>query len=77
MDSRIFTPYESGLTPEQVATKLGVKRATVYAWISRGELRANKVGTRRYVTQAQMDAFALQRTSGEVIDMTYAYGPVR
>lgn len=77
MNNKTFTPFELGLSPEQVANKLGVKRATVYAWISRGELRANKVGIRRYVTQAQIDAFASQRATGEIVDMTYAYGPVR
>jgi hypothetical protein len=66
-----------GLTPEQLARKLGVKRSTIYAWISRGEIRANKVGSSRFITQQQLDDFYLKRTTGEYVDMTYANGPVR
>jgi excisionase family DNA binding protein len=77
MEPKFFMPLELGLSPEQVAIKFGVKRATVYAWISRGELRANKTGSRRYVTEAQLAAFAAQRSGNEYIDMTYAKGPVR
>jgi excisionase family DNA binding protein len=66
-----------GLTPAQLARKLGVKRSTVYAWISRGEMRANKVGSSRFITQQQLDDFYLQRSTGEYVDMTYANGPVR
>jgi len=66
-----------GLTPQQLAQKLGVKRSTVYAWISRGELHANKLGSSRFITTQQLDEFYLRRTTGEYVDMTYANGPVR
>ena len=66
-----------GFTPEQTAIKLGVKRSTVYAWISRGEMSANKVGSHRYITQRQIDDFYSKRALGEYVDMTYANGPVK
>ena len=66
-----------GFTPEQLAQKLGVKRSTIYAWISRGEIRANKVGSSRFITPQQLDDFYFRRTTGEYVDMTYANGPVR
>lgn len=66
-----------GLTPEQLARKLGVKRSTIYAWISRGELRANKVGSSRFITPKQLEEFYLKRATGEYVDMTYANGPVK
>jgi len=77
MEEKVFTPIQAGLTPEQVANKLGVKRSTVYAWISRGEMRANKVGYQRLITQQQIEDFFLRRRTGEYVDMTYANGPVR
>ena len=76
MTNSSLMPYQNGLSPEQVALKFGVKRATVYAWISRGELRANKVGFRRYITQAQIQAFTIRRSTGETVDMTYSNGPI-
>ena len=66
-----------GLTPAQLARKLGVKRGTVYAWISRGELRANKLGNSRFITRAQMEEFLARRKTKDYVDMTYAKGPVR
>lgn len=63
-------------TPSEVALKLGVTPSTVYAWISRGEMRANKVGHKRYVTQQQINEFFLRRKTGEYVDYTYANGPV-
>jgi excisionase family DNA binding protein len=64
-------------TPAQVAQMLGVKTSTVYAWLSRNEMQANKVGHYRYITQQQIKEFYLRRKTGEYIDYTYAYGPVR
>jgi excisionase family DNA binding protein len=64
-------------TPVQVAQMLGVKTSTVYAWLSRNEMQANKVGHNRYITQQQIKEFYLRRKTGEYVDYTYAYGPVR
>jgi excisionase family DNA binding protein len=64
-------------TPTQVAQMLGVKTSTVYAWLSRNEMQANKVGHNRYITQQQIKEFFLRRKTGEYVDYTYAYGPVR
>ncbi len=63
-------------TPSEVALKLGVTPSTVYAWISRREMRANKVGHKRFVTQQQINEFFLRRKTGEYVDYTYANGPV-
>jgi excisionase family DNA binding protein len=69
--------YPPGLTPAQLAQKLGVKRSTVYAWISRGEIRANKLGSSRFITESQLREFYLKRSTRDYVDMTYANGPVR
>ena len=66
-----------GMTPKEVAKQLGVTESTIYSWISRGYLRANKVGRNRFISQRQVSDFFLQRNTGEYIDMTYANGPVR
>ena len=66
-----------GLTPKQVAKQLGVTESTIYSWISRGYMRANKVGRKRFISQRQIADFYLQRQTGEYVDMTYANGPVR
>lgn len=65
------------LTPEQVAERLGVKTATVYAWISRGEIQAFKVDRRRFISEEQMHNFQQRRGRGDYIDYRYANGPVR
>jgi excisionase family DNA binding protein len=77
MQANMFLSQEVSFTPEEVARKLGVKRSTVYAWLSRGEMRANKVGVKRYITQNQINDFFARRATGDYVDMTYAYGPVR
>ena len=64
-------------TPAQVAQMLGVKTSTVYAWLSRNEMQANKVGHNRYITQQQIKEFYLRRKTGEYVDYTYAYRPIR
>ena len=50
----------------------GVKPSTVYAWLSRKEMQASRVGSRRYVSLQQIRDFYEKRTTGEYIDMTYA-----
>ena len=67
----------TSFTPAQVAQMLGVKTSTVYAWLSRKEMQANKVGHYCYITQQQIKEFYLRRKTGEYVDYTYAYGPVR
>ena len=64
-------------TPTEVAQKLGVKTSTVHAWLSRREMRATKVGHRRYITLQNIKEFRDKRGTGEYIDHTYANGPVR
>lgn len=59
-------------TPAELARTLGVKRSTVYAWLSRGEMRGNKVGARRFITQQQVKEFYEYRRTGEYTDYTYA-----
>ena len=66
-----------GITPKQVAKQLGVTESTIYSWISRGYMRANKVGRKRFISQRQISDFFLYRNTGEYVDMTYANGPVR
>ena len=64
-------------TPNEVAQMLGVKASTVHAWLSRKEMRAIKVGHRRYITLQNIKDFREQRKTGEYVDYTYANGPVR
>ena len=64
-------------TPSEVAQMLGVKTSTVHAWLSRKEMRAIKVGHRRYITLQNIKDFREQRKTGEYVDYTYANGPVR
>ena len=59
-------------TPKQLAEMLGLKPSTIYAWLSRGELRGNKVGHRRFITSTQLREFFEFRKTGEYIDYTYA-----
>jgi excisionase family DNA binding protein len=73
-----YQPHLTPLSfsPAQVGQMLGVKTSTVYAWLSRNEMQANKVGHNRYITQQQIKEFYLRRKTGEYVDYTYAYGPV-
>ena len=64
-------------TPNEVAQMFGVKTSTVHAWLSRKEMRAIKVGHRRYITLQNINEFREQRQTGEYVDYTYANGPVR
>ena len=64
-------------TPNEIAQMVGVKPSTVYAWLSRKELRSYKHGRSRYITREHLQEFYQRRSSGEYIDLTYADGPVR
>lgn len=64
-------------TPAEVAKMLGVKTSTVHSWLSRKEMRAIKVGHRRYISQRDIRDFYETRRTGEFVDHTYANGPVR
>lgn len=63
---------QTSYTPTELALVLGVKPSTIYAWLSRGELRGNKVGARRFITQQQVKEFYEYRRTGEYTDYTYA-----
>ena len=56
---------------------LGVKTSTVYAWLSRKEMRGSKIGHRRFITDQEIKEFFLHRRTGEYVDYTYARGPVK
>jgi len=58
-------------TPVEVSKMLGVKPATVYAWMSRKELKANKIGRNRAISHKQLKEFHEQRKNGEFIDRSY------
>jgi hypothetical protein len=73
-------PQHSSYTPAQVAKMLGVTTSTVHAWLSRSEMRGNKVGHNRFITPQQISEFLQMRNGGrrkEFVDNTYANGPVR
>ena len=76
-----LTPFDTRppntYTPKQIANMLGVKTSTVYAWLSRKELRGYKHGRNRYISKQQIHEFYQKRVSSEYIDMTYADGPSR
>jgi len=66
---------EEQFTPVQVAKIMGVKPATVYAYISRKELPSLKVGHSRFISQRNIQAFYDRRNSGEFTDYRYAHDP--
>jgi excisionase family DNA binding protein len=66
-----ITSHSEGLTPRQVADLMGVKPATVYAWLSRKELKGMKVGHKRFISTRQLKEFMEQREVGEYTDCTY------
>ena len=71
---------QASYTPAQVAHMLGVKTSTVHAWLSRSEMRGNKVGHHRFITPQQITEFYSRRKdgkTGDYVDYTYANGPVR
>ncbi len=51
-----------------------VKPSTFYAWLSRKELSANKLGHNRYITNHQLKEFSTARSKSEYIDRTYQNG---
>ena len=53
----VLRPGERFLTPADVAGVLQVSRATVYAFIERGELRAVRVGLQLRVAPGEVQAF--------------------
>jgi excisionase family DNA binding protein len=55
---------QTTFTPAEVANILKVKTSTVYAWISRGEIQANKTGYSRGISKTQLQAFITSRKSG-------------
>jgi excisionase family DNA binding protein len=73
----VKTTIQDSYTPAEVARMLGVKTSTVHAWLSRKEMRAVKVGHRRFISQQQIKEFYERRQTGEFVDHTYANGPVR
>jgi excisionase family DNA binding protein len=64
-------------SPTEVGMMLGVKTSTVYAWISRRELRALKVGHSRLISLQHIKEFIEFRRTREFIDYTYTNGPIR
>jgi excisionase family DNA binding protein len=58
-------------TSSEVAKMLRVKPATVYAWISRRELKANKVGRNQAMSPKQLKDFHELRNNGDYMDHTY------
>lgn len=77
MQQMINPLQPASYTPNEVAQMLGVKTSTVHAWLSRKEMRAIKVGHRRYITMQNIKEFRERRQTGEYVDYTYANGPVR
>ena len=63
-------PTELSYTPKQLAEICGVKTSTVYAWISRSELKAHRFGRNRRINQFQLADFLSHRSLEVVIDMT-------
>jgi excisionase family DNA binding protein len=62
----------STYTPLEIANMFGVKPSTVYAWLSRKELEANKLGNNRVISQSQIRQFIESRKRNEWIDRTYS-----
>jgi excisionase family DNA binding protein len=58
-------------TPTQVAKICGVKPSTVYAWISRKEISAFKIGANRYISLRQIQDFYLNRGNPHYVDRRY------
>jgi|688.fasta_scaffold1690621_1 excisionase family DNA binding protein len=58
-------PQQHSYTPAQVAQMLNVKTSTVHVWLSRSEMRANKIGYRRFITTQLIKDFYERRKTGE------------
>jgi len=66
---------ERTYTTTEVAEILGLKVSSVFALLSRGELKAYHVGRRRVITEEQLRTFQESRKRRVEVDMTYACGP--
>jgi len=62
-------------TTTEVAEILGIKVSSVFALLSRGELKAYHVGRRRVITEQQLKTFQELRKRRIEVDMSYACGP--
>jgi excisionase family DNA binding protein len=62
-------------TPSEVAEILSLKVSSVFALLSRGELKAYHIGRRRVITEQQLRTFQESRKRRVEVDMTYACGP--
>ncbi len=56
--------HSNHLRPSEVAKRLRVGRARVYAWLDSGELRGYKIGKHWRVEPADLDAF-VRKLEGE------------
>lgn len=59
-------------TPAEVARIFGVKKGTVYAWLSRMELRGTKVNGRQRISELDLKSFTDLRNGGDFVDRRYA-----
>ena len=66
-------PQQISYTPAQVAQMLGVKTSTVHAWLSRSEMRGNKVGHHRLITPQPITEFYSGRKGGKGFDLQDEY----
>lgn len=66
---------EEYLTGEEAARRLGVKRATLYAYVSRGLLKSYRQGIKRQRLYRRADIEDLLRLSPGAAPETAALGP--
>ncbi|MGH7326573.1 MAG: helix-turn-helix domain-containing protein [Candidatus Rokuibacteriota bacterium] len=66
----VIVDGEEYLTVDEAARRLGVKRATLYAYVSRGVLRSYRQGIKRQrlYRRAEIDALLRVAPSGERAD---------
>jgi excisionase family DNA binding protein len=62
-------------TTREAADILGLKVSSIFALLSKGELKAYHVGRRRVITEEQLRTFQESRKRRVEVDMTYACGP--
>jgi len=58
------------MTAQEVADYLGLRRATIYSLVSRGEIDSHKYGRSRRFTIAQVNDYVLRSRVVEIVDMT-------
>lgn len=64
------------LTPEEVAKRLGVGKASVYNWLSRKELAYHKLGRLVRIRPADVDVFlAANRVERDPVTRKYRLYP--